>query len=154
MASIFCSVCDPKYVSFINFLLDFCITDDILYAIWIIVKKLLDFKLSISGQIYMCIRLVFLAWSHLVKCFIINLYLFLGKSALWQWYSLVHNVSQIITVSIKLVLSIKQVGTGLALPPMNRMWPCFLYAHLHQDISWIPYRYHEVLLSLEFTMKS
>ena len=31
--------------------MDFCIYDDILDIIWIIVEKLLHFKLSISGQI-------------------------------------------------------------------------------------------------------
>ena len=41
----------PKAVSFIEFLMDFCIYDDILNAIWITDKKLLHFKLSKSGQI-------------------------------------------------------------------------------------------------------
>ena len=41
----------PESVSFIEFLMDLCIYDDILDAIWIADKKLLHFKLSNSGQI-------------------------------------------------------------------------------------------------------
>ena len=53
MAHISCSacICYPKSVSFIEFLMDVCIYDDILDAIWIADKKLLHFKLSKSGQI-------------------------------------------------------------------------------------------------------
>ena len=49
MAPISCSVamCYPKYVSFIVFLTDFCIYDDILDTT---VKNSLHFKLSKSGQ--------------------------------------------------------------------------------------------------------
>ena len=42
----------PKSVNFIEFLMDFCIYDDILDTIWITDKKLLHFKLSKSGQLY------------------------------------------------------------------------------------------------------
>ena len=51
MAHISCSVamCYPKYASFIVFLTDLCIYDDILDTT---VKKLLHFKLSKSGQVY------------------------------------------------------------------------------------------------------
>ena len=44
-------ICYPKSVSFIEFLMDFCIYDDILDKIGIANKKLLHFKLSKSGQI-------------------------------------------------------------------------------------------------------
>ena len=41
----------PKSVIFIEFLMDFCICDDIIDTIWITDKKLLHIKLSKSGQI-------------------------------------------------------------------------------------------------------
>ena len=44
-------MCYPKSVNFIEFLMDFCIYDDILDMIQITDKKLLHFKLSKSGQI-------------------------------------------------------------------------------------------------------
>ena len=44
-------VCYPKSVSFIEFLMEFCMYDDILDTIWITNKKLLHFKLSKSDQI-------------------------------------------------------------------------------------------------------
>ena len=44
-------MCYLKSVSFIEFLMDFCIYDNILNTIWITDKKLLHFKLSKSGQI-------------------------------------------------------------------------------------------------------
>ena len=44
-------MCYPKSVSIIEFLMDFCIYDDILDTIQITDKKLLHFKLSKSGQI-------------------------------------------------------------------------------------------------------
>ena len=47
---LFC-VCYLKSVSFIEFLMDLCIYDDILYALWITDETLLHFKLSNSGQI-------------------------------------------------------------------------------------------------------
>ena len=47
---LFC-ICYLKSVSFIEFLMDLCIYDDILDAIRIADKKLLHFKLSKSGQI-------------------------------------------------------------------------------------------------------
>ena len=47
---LFC-MCYPKSVNFIEFLMDFCIYDDILDAIQITDKKLLHFKLLKSGQI-------------------------------------------------------------------------------------------------------
>ena len=50
MYLLFC-ICYPKSISFIEFLMDFCIYDDILDTIWIANKKLLHFKLSKSGQI-------------------------------------------------------------------------------------------------------
>ena len=46
---LFC-VCYPKSVSFIAFLMDFCIYDDIFDIILITDKKVLYFKLSKSGQ--------------------------------------------------------------------------------------------------------
>ena len=45
----FC-VCYAHSVSFIEFLMDFCICDDIFNLIWITDKMLLHFKLSKSGQ--------------------------------------------------------------------------------------------------------
>ena len=47
---LFCT-CYPKSVIFIEFLMDFDTYDDILVEIWITNKKLLQFKLSKSGQI-------------------------------------------------------------------------------------------------------
>ena len=47
---LFC-MCNPKSVNFIEFLIDFCINDDILDTILITDIKLLHFKLSKSGQI-------------------------------------------------------------------------------------------------------
>ena len=47
---LFC-MCYPKSISFIEFLMDLCMYDDILDAIWITGKKLLHFKLSKSCQI-------------------------------------------------------------------------------------------------------
>ena len=47
---LFC-MCYPKSVNFIEFLMDFCIYDDILGTIMVIDKRLLHFKLSKSGQI-------------------------------------------------------------------------------------------------------
>ena len=44
-------MCYLKSVSFMEFLMDFCIYDDTLDAIQIADKKLLHFKLSKSGQI-------------------------------------------------------------------------------------------------------
>ena len=50
-SSILCSVCDIQNMLVLLNSLGFLHYDDILDTIWIIVKKLLDFKLSISGQI-------------------------------------------------------------------------------------------------------
>ena len=47
---LFC-MCYPKSVSLIEFLMDFCIFDDISDTMWITDKKLLHFKPSKSGQI-------------------------------------------------------------------------------------------------------
>ena len=47
MAPILFYMCYPKSVSFIKFLMDFCIYDDILDTRWITDKKLLHFKLKI-----------------------------------------------------------------------------------------------------------
>ena len=47
---LFC-MCYPKSVNFIEFLMDFCIYDDILDTIQVTGKKLLHVKLSKSGQI-------------------------------------------------------------------------------------------------------
>ena len=44
-------MCYSQSVSFIEFLMDFCIYDDILDTILITDKKLLHFKLSKSGEI-------------------------------------------------------------------------------------------------------
>ena len=41
----------PESINFIEFLMDFCIYDDILRTIQVTDKKLLHFKLSKSGQI-------------------------------------------------------------------------------------------------------
>ena len=48
-------MCYPKSVSFIEFLMDFCIYDDTLGIIQITDKKLLHFKLLKSGQI-LCVN--------------------------------------------------------------------------------------------------
>ena len=47
---LFC-MCYPTLVNFIEFLIDFCIYDDIVDMIQVIVKELLHVKLSQSGQI-------------------------------------------------------------------------------------------------------
>ena len=47
---LFC-MCYPESVNFIEFLMEFCIYDDLLDTIQITDKKLLHFKLSKSGQI-------------------------------------------------------------------------------------------------------
>ena len=44
-------MCYPKSFNFIEFLMDFCIYDDMLDTIQIIDKKLLHYKLLKSGQI-------------------------------------------------------------------------------------------------------
>ena len=53
MGSISCSVCNnyAKAVSFIRFHMDFCICDNVLDTILIVIKKLLHFKLTKLGQI-------------------------------------------------------------------------------------------------------
>ena len=63
----FCT-CYPKSVSFIDFLMDLCIYDDILDVIWITAKKLLHFKLSKSGQILRIDKTCFPRPSHIYVC--------------------------------------------------------------------------------------
>ena len=60
----FC-VCYPNSVNFIEFLMDFCIYDDILDAIQIIEKKLLLFKLSKSNQILCVDKTCFPRLGHI-----------------------------------------------------------------------------------------
>ena len=60
----FC-VCYPNSVSFIEFLMDLCICDNILDGIWIIDKTLLHFKLLKSGQILCVDKTCFPRASHI-----------------------------------------------------------------------------------------
>ena len=52
-------MCYQKSINFIDFLMDFCIYDDILHMIQITDKKLLHFKLSESGQFLRVEKTVF-----------------------------------------------------------------------------------------------
>ena len=61
---LFC-MCYPKSVSFIEFLMDFCIHDDILDTRQITNKKLLHFKLSKSDHILHVDKTGFLRPSHI-----------------------------------------------------------------------------------------
>ena len=56
----------PKSVNFIEFLMDFCIYDDIFNIIQITNKKLLHFKLSKSGQILRVDKTCFPRPSHIL----------------------------------------------------------------------------------------
>ena len=73
---LFC-MCYPQSVSFIEFLMDFCIIllyDDILDTIWSTDKKILHFKLSKSGQILHVDKTCFPRPSHILyytDCFAI-----------------------------------------------------------------------------------
>ena len=62
---LFC-MCYPKSVNFIEFLMDFCIYNDILDTIQIIDKTLLHFKLLKSGQILRVDKTCFPRPSHMV----------------------------------------------------------------------------------------
>ena len=61
---LFC-MCYPKSVNFIEFLMDFCICDDVLHTIQITDKKLLHFKLSKLGQILCVDRTCFPRPGHI-----------------------------------------------------------------------------------------
>ena len=67
-------MCYPKFVIFIEFLMDFCIYDDIFVAIWITDKKLLHFKLSKSGQILHVDKTGFLRHNYIVATYIAGYY--------------------------------------------------------------------------------
>ena len=58
-------MCYPESVNFIEFLMDFCIYDDILDMIQITDKKSLHFKLSKSGQILRVDKTCFLRPGHI-----------------------------------------------------------------------------------------
>ena len=58
-------MCYPISVSFIEFLMEFCIYDDILDTIWITDKKLLHFKLSKLGKILHVDKTSFPRPSHI-----------------------------------------------------------------------------------------
>ena len=60
-------MCYPKSVNFIEFLMGFCIYDDILDTIQITDKKLLHFKLSKSGQILRVDKTCFFRCHHICK---------------------------------------------------------------------------------------
>ena len=68
---LFFCMCYPKSVYFIEFLMDFCIYDDILLMIHVINKKLLHFKLSKSGQILHVDKTCFLRPGHILLRLII-----------------------------------------------------------------------------------
>ena len=57
-------MCYPKSLNFIEFLMDFCIYDNILDMIRITDKKLLHFKLSKSGKILRAHKTCFPRPSH------------------------------------------------------------------------------------------
>ena len=61
-------MCYPKSVNFIEFLIDFCIYDDILDMIQITDKKLLHFKVSKSGQILCVDKTCFPRPGHIFMC--------------------------------------------------------------------------------------
>ena len=63
---LFC-MCYPKSVNFIEFLMDFCIYDDILDTIKVADKKLLHFKLSKSGQTLSVDKTCFPRPSHIYR---------------------------------------------------------------------------------------
>ena len=58
-------MCYLKSVNFIEFLMDFCIYDNILGTVQIIDKKLVNFKLSKSGQILHVDKTCFLRPGHI-----------------------------------------------------------------------------------------
>ena len=63
---LFC-MCYPKSVNFIEFLMDFCIYDDVLHTIQNTDKTLLHFKLSKLGQILRVDKTCFPRPSHIYK---------------------------------------------------------------------------------------
>ena len=67
---LFC-MCYPNSVNFIEFLMDFCIYDDIFIMIQITDKMLLHFKLSESGQFLHVDKTCFPRPSHILSQFII-----------------------------------------------------------------------------------
>ena len=67
----FC-VCYPHSVYFIEFLMDFCIYDDILDAIWITDKTLLHCKLSKSSQILRVDKTCFPRPGHIYTVWVVN----------------------------------------------------------------------------------
>ena len=67
MYLLFC-MCYSKSVNFIEFLMDFCIYDVILYMIHITDKNLLHFKLSESGQILRVDNTCFPSAGHIYNC--------------------------------------------------------------------------------------
>ena len=76
MYLLFC-MCYPTSVNFIEFLMNFCIYNDILDTIQIIEKKLLHFKLSKSGQILHVGKTCFPRPSHICliqKIFILQIF--------------------------------------------------------------------------------
>ena len=58
-------MCYSKSINFIEFLMDFCIYDDILDMIQITDKKVLHFKLSKSGQILRVDKICFPRPGHI-----------------------------------------------------------------------------------------
>ena len=69
MYLLFC-MCYPKSVNFIEFLMDFCIHDDIFNIIHITNKKLLHFKLSKSGQILRVDKTYFPRPGHILYIYV------------------------------------------------------------------------------------
>ena len=61
-------MCYPNSISCIEFLMDFCISDDILDKIRITDKTLLHFKLSKSGQILCVDKTGFPRLPHICNC--------------------------------------------------------------------------------------
>ena len=66
-------MCYPKSVNFIEFLMDFCIYDDILDTIQVTGKTLLHVKLSKSGQILRSDKTCFPRPSHILWLYYTNL---------------------------------------------------------------------------------
>ena len=63
-----CCMCYPESVNFMEFLMEFCIYDDLLDTIQITDKKLLYFKLSKSGQIFRVDKTCFPRPGHNLIC--------------------------------------------------------------------------------------
>ena len=88
-------MCYPKSVNFIEFLIDFCIYDDIVDTIQIIEEKLLHFKLLKLGQMLRVVKTYFPRPGHILLPILLTLILTAYRKchmskvllAYWQWRS-------------------------------------------------------------------